>query len=76
MTISQITREALELEAGDRATLARILISTLDEDTDELWLQNWAAEAQKRYDDVRNGKTVSIPNDEVVADIRSRLAHT
>ena len=73
MTISQITREALELEASDRATLARILISTLDED--ELWLQNWAAEAQKRYDDVRSGKTVGISNDEVAAGIRARLAH-
>jgi hypothetical protein len=70
--IDELKRELLELDLRERATLANILLESLEglprEETDRLW----AEEAQARYGDLLDGTTTAIDGDEVFARARSR----
>lgn len=65
----QILRKALELDESDRATLAGLLIESLDAAQEEGWAEAWAAEIQRRTDQLDSGEVTTIPWE----DLRARL---
>ena len=63
----QILRKALELDESDRATLAGLLIESLDAAQEEGWAEAWAAEIQRRADQLDSGEVTTIPWEDVRA---------
>jgi putative addiction module component (TIGR02574 family) len=62
------------LPAGDRAELVEYLL-TLDgeeELTPEEWEAHWAEEINRRVADFEAGKTVGIPHDEVMRQMKEK----
>ena len=63
LTVEQIAEEALSLPSEARALLADRLVESLDPAEDGYVHQLWIAEARRRRDDVRNGRTQTIPGE-------------
>jgi putative addiction module component (TIGR02574 family) len=74
LTVEQIAEEALALPSEARALLADRLVESLDPVEDTQLHQLWAAEAQRRLEEVRSGKVKTIPGDEALARIRRAVA--
>lgn len=70
MTVEQIAEEALSLPSEARALLADRLVESLDPAEDGPIHQLWAAEALRRRDDIRSGRTKAIPSEEALARVR------
>ncbi|HEY5405292.1 MAG TPA: addiction module protein [Pyrinomonadaceae bacterium] len=72
--LNQIIREALDLPDEDRATLAGLLIKSLEEDEDhDLDIEAaWAAEAERRWSEIESGAVKTIPWQEVRARLFKR----
>ena len=71
-TLEEIESEILTLEPPARAALAKRLLDSLDDLSEEEVEALWAAEAEARYEDFKAGRTVAIPGDEVFARARAR----
>ena len=71
MSVQELEAEVLKLPSRERARLAEVLIASLDEE-DEI-AQAWSDEAERRYEELRSGRTKGIPAEEVFARVRSRL---
>lgn len=71
VSVQELQAEVLKLPSHERARLAELLISSLDEE-DEITTA-WADEAERRYHDLRSGKVEGIPAEEVLARVRSNL---
>jgi putative addiction module component (TIGR02574 family) len=73
LDLEQITQSALSLPLNARAALAERLLQSLDDeefsDIDEAWIK----EAEKRYQELRQGKVSGIPAAEVFSQIRDEL---
>ena len=67
--LNQIIREALDLPDEDRATLAGLLIKSLEEDEqhDPDIEAAWAVEAERRWSEIESGAVKTIPWQEVKA---------
>jgi hypothetical protein len=74
MTIEELKREALRLDPSTRASLARDLLSSLDDLSEDEVEQLWLEEASRRRDEVIAGAVETIPMDEVFAQARSKRA--
>ena len=61
----------ITLPAQQRAELAHYLLHTLD-DVEADAATEWLALAQRRMDDVRAGKAVGIPAEQVLESLRER----
>jgi putative addiction module component (TIGR02574 family) len=72
LTLAQLEAELLRLEAPERAALAKTLVESLDDLSDEEYERLWAEEAEARYRDFESGKTKAIDGDEVFARARAR----
>jgi putative addiction module component (TIGR02574 family) len=70
----RIKEEILLLEPRDRAELAHLLISSLDEDEDTDAEAAWDAELAARVADVESGKALGEPADIVFARIREKYS--
>jgi putative addiction module component (TIGR02574 family) len=71
--LKEVFREAFELPERDRATLAGLLIESLepppdDPDVEELW----AEEAERRWREIESGAVATIPWEEVRAKLFRR----
>jgi putative addiction module component (TIGR02574 family) len=71
--LKDVFREAFELPESERATLAGLLIESLesppeDSDVEELW----AAEAERRWREIESGAVATIPWEEVRAKLFRR----
>jgi hypothetical protein len=71
MTIDELKREALQLDASTRAGLARDLLVSLDDLSEAEVERLWLEEAVRRDEEMASGKVQPIPMDEVFADLRS-----
>jgi putative addiction module component (TIGR02574 family) len=73
LDLEQITQNALSLPSNARAALAERLLQSLGDeafsDIDEAWVN----EAEKRYQELRQGKVSGIPAHEAFAQIREEL---
>lgn len=75
--LDELEAQALKLSPKDRDLLAGRLISSLHgepEDTPEAIAQAWDEEIARRVADMEAGRTQWIPADEVMRDIRARIA--
>ena len=70
---SELRKELDKLTPKQKAELARTLIDSLDEDSDENVEQLWLDEAARRYEAYRRGDMSSRPAVEVFARVRARL---
>ena len=75
-----MTAEIVEIEARirllrpeDRADLIRALIVELDGPADDDVDGAWLKEAQRRYQEVVEGKVQAVPGERVFANLRARL---
>ncbi len=72
-TVEQLAEQAMSLPTESRARLADLLVESLDADDlghiDRLWL----SEAKRRRDEVRSGRVQSVPGDEALKKVRSRI---
>ena len=62
---AEVFKNALQLDAGDRAALAQELLASLDELTEEEVERLWAEEAQRRVEEFRAGRAQAVPAEEV-----------
>jgi putative addiction module component (TIGR02574 family) len=69
--LNELFREALELTDNDRATLAGLLIESLEMPPDPDVEAAWAAEAERRWQEIESGKVQTIPWEEVKAKLMS-----
>ena len=67
--LNQIIRDALELSDSERATLAGLLIESLEvaQDVDPDVEAAWAAEAERRWQEIESGAVKTISWEEVRA---------
>jgi putative addiction module component (TIGR02574 family) len=74
MTTAELRANVLSLPTEDRAALAHDLIASLDtEDADPQADALWAAEIERRAQDVVDGKVALVDADEVHAEAARRL---
>jgi len=69
--LGQLFREALELTDNDRATLAGLLIESLESPPDPDVEKAWAEEAERRWREIESGEVKTIPWEEVKAKLLS-----
>ncbi|MDZ4064287.1 MAG: addiction module protein [Coriobacteriia bacterium] len=74
MTIDELKREALQLDASTRASLARDLLGSLDSLSEAEVERLWLEEAVRRDEEMASGKVQPIPLDEVFAELRAARA--
>ncbi|HSY52033.1 MAG TPA: addiction module protein [Thermoanaerobaculia bacterium] len=67
--LRQLMDEAFELSECDRATLAGLLIESLEPAPDPAVEEIWAEESERRWREIESGAVQTIPWEEV----RSRL---
>lgn len=65
--------EVLALPEEDRAYLARQLIESLDQEADPGAENAWAAEIDRRSDEIEKNKVECRPVDDSIRDIRAEL---
>jgi putative addiction module component (TIGR02574 family) len=73
MTVDEILREALRLNAADRASMAHELLNSLESLSEAEAEQLWIEEALRRSAEIDAGTANTIPADEVIAEARARL---
>jgi putative addiction module component (TIGR02574 family) len=73
MTIDELMREALRLDAQDRASMAHELLNSLESLSEAEIEQLWVEEALRRSAEIDAGRVETIPADEVIAEARARL---
>lgn len=71
--IHELESELLRLEPSTRAALAKTLLASLDDLSDEEYERLWAEEAEARYSDYLVGRTNAIDGDEVFARAHARV---
>ena len=70
--LKKIVDNALLLPTNERAELANILLSSLDDDSQRDIEDAWGAELEKRIHDIRSGNVKGIPAAEVFAKLREK----
>ena len=73
MTVQQIEKQVLKLDANSRAKLASKLLSSLDELSDVENEKLWAEEAVRRHNDLSSGKAKSRSAEVVFINARTRF---
>ena len=73
-SLPEIEKDALRLSPEDRARLAVRLIASLEEgvDSPEEIEKLWIAEAERRFEELRDGLVHGIPAREVFAELRKK----
>lgn len=72
-SLSEVEEDALQLAPEDRARLAMRLLSSLDEgrESPEEIERLWVAEAERRFQEMRDGVVRGIPAREVFSEFRN-----
>lgn len=70
--LKKLFRDAFELPENDRATLAGLLIESLEPAPDPEIEEEWAAEAERRWREIESGSVQTIPWEEVRAKLFRR----
>jgi putative addiction module component (TIGR02574 family) len=75
-SLAEIEADALGLPAEDRARLALQLLASLEEtaESPEEIEKLWIAEAEQRFQELRDGAVQGIPAQQVFAELRTRLS--
>jgi putative addiction module component (TIGR02574 family) len=67
-----IIKDALSLPPGVRAMLADHLLESLDWEKQDEVDAAWAEEAERRMQEIRDGKVQTIDGEEVMRELRAR----
>ena len=70
--LKDIFRQAFELPEKERATLAGLLIESLEESPDRDVEERWPEEAERRWREIESGAVATIPWEEVKAKLFRR----
>ncbi|HEX5761220.1 MAG TPA: addiction module protein [Thermoanaerobaculia bacterium] len=70
-TVEAIEAEALQLPPSDRARLVERLIASLDADPDVE--EAWAAEVERRHQEVESGAVAMLPGPAALAKLKSEF---
>ena len=73
MTVDELMRAALKLNAAERASMARELLSSLESLSEAEVEQLWVEEALRRSAEIDAGLVETIPADQAIAEARARL---
>ena len=73
MDTDLLTREALALPVQDRARLAELLLSSLDELPEQEIERMWNAEAQRRADELDKGAAQVVTSEDLRQRVRAVL---
>ena len=73
MDLKQIQEEALSLPEDDRAALARKLLMSLDNPSEEEIEEAWLVEASRRARELDQGIVQAVPSEDVMAKARALL---
>jgi hypothetical protein len=75
-SLPEIEKNALQLSAEDRARLAVRLLSSLEEtaESPEEIERLWIAEAEQRFQELRDGVVQGMPARDVIAELRNKKA--
>lgn len=65
--------DLLALPPQSRASLAHALIASLDDEMDEDAESLWAEEIRRRHDEIKSGRAILRPAEQVLRDARERL---
>lgn len=65
--VQTMFRDALDLSEGDRATLAGLLIESLEPPPDPDVEELWSVEAERRWQEIESGTARTVPWEEVRA---------
>jgi putative addiction module component (TIGR02574 family) len=73
-SLPEIEKDALRLPVDDRARLAMRLLSSLEEATEspEEIEKLWIAEAERRFQELRDGVVQGIPARDAFAELRTK----
>ena len=71
--LKKLEADLLALPLDSRAALAKALIVSLDEGTDENAEALWMDEIRRRDEDFQNGRATARPVDQVLLEARERL---
>ena len=73
-SLPEVEKDALRLSPEDRARLAVRLLSSLEDATEspEEIERLWLAEAERRFQELRDGVVCGIPAQEVFAELRNK----
>ncbi len=71
--LEKLEADLLALPLDSRASLARALISSLEETADENVEALWVEEIRRRDEGLRSGRATARPVDEVLREARERL---
>ncbi len=63
--LTEVFRNALDLPENDRATLAGLLIESLEPPPEPEVEELWAEEAERRWREIESGAVATIPWEEV-----------
>jgi putative addiction module component (TIGR02574 family) len=74
MRVEDIAEEALALPSEARALLADRLVESLDPAEDGYIHNLWAAEADRRLQELRSGQTTGISGEDAFARLRQKFA--
>lgn len=72
MTVDEILREALALDAETRASMAHELLSSLESLSEDEVERLWIDEARRRSAEAKAGRAHTISADESIARVRAR----
>ena len=70
--LRKVFREAFELPESERATLAGLLIESIEAPPDPDVEEQWAVEAERRWRQIEAGEVETIPWEEVRAKLFRR----
>lgn len=73
LKVKEIEKEAILLPSHERAQLAEYLIKSLDEEEDPEAEKLWVEEAERRYQEYKEGKIKAKPAELVFKEARSKL---
>ncbi|MGV8082425.1 MAG: addiction module protein [Coriobacteriia bacterium] len=71
MTVDELKRQALSLDAPSRADIARELLVSLDDLSEAEVERLWLEEAARRYREMASGAVGPLPMDEVFVELRA-----
>lgn len=73
INLDQLTADAMKLPLRDRVQLAQRLVSTIDEVVEADIEALWYAEADRRLNELRNGKVQGVDSEDAVRTAREAL---
>ncbi|MCB9764714.1 MAG: addiction module protein [Alphaproteobacteria bacterium] len=72
---STVLAEALSLDSTERVRIALRLVESVEEPTPEDIDAAWAPELARRAEEVRSGRAVTVPADDVLTELEGWLSN-